>query len=123
MPSHGLQRGLRRGPLGHGPRPEAALGLSHPRAPQWNSHGYDVAKVFGGKFTQISPVWLQLKRRGREMFEVTGLHDVDQGSPRVARPRPGGVSERVRESVSVSVCEYDDCPALTCTPSPSAMCT
>ncbi|XP_025771338.1 chitinase domain-containing protein 1 [Puma concolor] len=46
----------------------------------WNSHGYDVAKVFGGKFTQISPVWLQLKRRGREMFEVTGLHDVDQGS-------------------------------------------
>ena len=47
---------------------------------QWNSHGYDVAKVFGGKFTQISPVWLQLKRRGREMFEVTGLHDVDQGS-------------------------------------------
>ncbi|GAB1292915.1 Chitinase domain-containing protein 1 [Apodemus speciosus] len=46
----------------------------------WNSHGYDVAKVFGSKFTQISPVWLQLKRRGREMFEITGLHDVDQGS-------------------------------------------
>ncbi|PNJ84827.1 CHID1 isoform 13 [Pongo abelii] len=46
----------------------------------WNSHGYDVTKVFGSKFTQISPVWLQLKRRGREMFEVTGLHDVDQGS-------------------------------------------
>lgn len=46
---------------------------------QWNSHGYDVAKVFGSKFTQISPVWLQLKRRGREMFEITGLHDVDQG--------------------------------------------
>ncbi|XP_027622491.1 chitinase domain-containing protein 1 isoform X2 [Tupaia chinensis] len=44
----------------------------------WNSHGYDIAKVFGGKFTQISPVWLQLKRRGREMFEITGLHDVDQ---------------------------------------------
>ncbi|XP_023382611.1 chitinase domain-containing protein 1-like, partial [Pteropus vampyrus] len=58
----------------------------------WNSHGYDVAKVFGGKFTQISPVWLQLKRRGREMFEVTGLHDVDQGSPRAARPRARGVS-------------------------------
>lgn len=52
---------------------------------QWNSHGYDVAKVFGGKFTQISPVWLQLKRRGREMFEVTGLHDVDQGSYLAAR--------------------------------------
>lgn len=34
----------------------------------WNSHGYDVTKVFGSKFTQISPVWLQLKRRGREML-------------------------------------------------------
>uniref|UniRef100_F6PTL8 Chitinase domain-containing protein 1 n=1 Tax=Callithrix jacchus TaxID=9483 RepID=F6PTL8_CALJA len=44
----------------------------------WNSRGYDVTKVFASKFTQISPVWLQLKRRGREMFEVTGLHDVDQ---------------------------------------------
>ncbi|EHB17819.1 Chitinase domain-containing protein 1 [Heterocephalus glaber] len=54
----------------------AVLGYVTP----WNSHGYDVAKVFGSKFTQISPVWLQLKRRGREMFEVTGLHDVDQGS-------------------------------------------
>lgn len=51
----------------------------------WNSHGYDVAKIFGGKFTHISPVWLQLKRRGREMFEVTGLHDVDQGSDLAAR--------------------------------------
>ncbi|XP_036731639.2 chitinase domain-containing protein 1 isoform X3 [Manis pentadactyla] len=51
----------------------------------WNSHGYDVAKTFGGKFTHISPVWLQLKRRGREMFEVTGLHDVDQGWMRVVR--------------------------------------
>ncbi|ERE79071.1 chitinase domain-containing protein 1 [Cricetulus griseus] len=51
----------------------------------WNSHGYDVAKVFGSKFTQISPVWLQLKRRGREMFEITGLHDVDQGWMRAVK--------------------------------------
>uniref|UniRef100_H0VEX5 Chitinase domain-containing protein 1 n=1 Tax=Cavia porcellus TaxID=10141 RepID=H0VEX5_CAVPO len=51
----------------------------------WNSHGYDMAKVFGSKFTQISPVWLQLKRRGREMFEITGLHDVDQGWMRAVR--------------------------------------
>uniref|UniRef100_A0A8D2CTX4 Chitinase domain-containing protein 1 n=1 Tax=Sciurus vulgaris TaxID=55149 RepID=A0A8D2CTX4_SCIVU len=51
----------------------------------WNSHGYDIAKVFGSKFTHISPVWLQLKRRGREMFEVTGLHDVDQGWMRAVR--------------------------------------
>ena len=26
----------------------------------WNSHGYDVAKTFGNKFTMISPVWLQV---------------------------------------------------------------
>ncbi|XP_053514515.1 chitinase domain-containing protein 1 isoform X2 [Artibeus jamaicensis] len=57
----------------------------------WNSHGYDIAKVFGGKFTQISPVWLQLKRRGREMFEVTGLHDVDQGWMRAVRKQAKGL--------------------------------
>ncbi|XP_006893413.1 PREDICTED: chitinase domain-containing protein 1 [Elephantulus edwardii] len=57
----------------------------------WNSHGYDVAKTFGNKFTQVSPVWLQLKRRGREMFEVTGLHDVDQGWMRVVRKNARGL--------------------------------
>ncbi|XP_063145376.1 chitinase domain-containing protein 1 [Candoia aspera] len=45
----------------------------------WNSHGYDIAKTFGNKFTTISPVWLQVKRRGKEKFQFTGLHDVDQG--------------------------------------------
>ncbi|XP_076971426.1 chitinase domain-containing protein 1 [Tamandua tetradactyla] len=63
----------------------AVLGYVTP----WNSHGYDVAKVFGSKFTLVSPVWLQLKRRGREMFEVTGLHDVDQGWMRAVRKHKG----------------------------------
>ncbi|XP_060132375.1 chitinase domain-containing protein 1 isoform X2 [Zootoca vivipara] len=45
----------------------------------WNGHGYDIAKIFGSKFTTISPVWLQVKRRGKERFQVTGLHDADQG--------------------------------------------
>ncbi|XP_062974819.1 chitinase domain-containing protein 1 isoform X2 [Elgaria multicarinata webbii] len=45
----------------------------------WNSHGYDIAKIFGSKFTTISPVWLQVKRRGKERFQLTGLHDADQG--------------------------------------------
>ncbi|KAL8170015.1 UNVERIFIED_CONTAM: Chitinase domain-containing protein 1 [Gekko kuhli] len=45
----------------------------------WNSHGYDVAKTFGNKFTTISPVWLQVKRKGKEKFQFTGLHDADQG--------------------------------------------
>ncbi|XP_055987835.1 chitinase domain-containing protein 1 [Sorex fumeus] len=57
----------------------------------WNSHGYDVAKIFGAKFTQISPVWLQLKRRGRELFEVTGLHDVDQGWMRAVKKQSRGL--------------------------------
>ncbi|XP_030338575.1 chitinase domain-containing protein 1 isoform X1 [Strigops habroptila] len=45
----------------------------------WNSHGYDIAKMFGNKFTLISPVWLQVKRRGKERFQFTGLHDADKG--------------------------------------------
>lgn len=44
----------------------------------WNNHGYDVAKFLGGKFTHVSPVWLQLKRHaGRNV--ITGDHDIDQG--------------------------------------------
>ncbi|MBW00383.1 Chitinase domain-containing protein 1, partial [Eschrichtius robustus] len=57
----------------------------------WNRHGYDVAKIFGGKFTHIAPVWLQLKRHGREMFEVTGLDDVDQGWMRAVRKQAKGL--------------------------------
>ncbi|KFO84288.1 Chitinase domain-containing protein 1, partial [Buceros rhinoceros silvestris] len=45
----------------------------------WNSHGYDIAKIFANKFTLISPVWLQVKRRGKERFQFTGLHDADKG--------------------------------------------
>lgn len=69
---------------------------------QWNSHGYDIAKVFGSKFTHISPVWLQLKRRGREMFEVTGLHDVDQGLHTACLPVLIPGMRRVRVSLCVS---------------------
>ncbi|KAK4874178.1 hypothetical protein RN001_013538 [Aquatica leii] len=43
----------------------------------WNSHGYDVAKIFGNKFTHISPVWLQIKPNGVK-FEIVGTHDVDR---------------------------------------------
>lgn len=34
----------------------AVLGYVTP----WNSHGYDVAKTFGSKFSLVSPVWLQV---------------------------------------------------------------
>ncbi|XP_052322908.1 chitinase domain-containing protein 1 isoform X2 [Oncorhynchus keta] len=51
----------------------------------WNSHGYDVAKVFGSKLTSVSPVWLQLRRRGPESFHITGLHDHDPGWVKAVR--------------------------------------
>lgn len=46
---------------------------------KWNSHGYDISKIFGNKFTLISPVWLQVRRKGKERFQFTGLHDADKG--------------------------------------------
>jgi chitinase domain-containing protein 1 len=52
----------------------ASLGYVTP----WNSHGYDVAKFFGKKFTHVSPVWLQMKLVDRgEKVEITGVHDID----------------------------------------------
>ncbi|KAJ8923208.1 hypothetical protein NQ315_001763 [Exocentrus adspersus] len=45
----------------------------------WNNHGYDIAKIFGNKFTHISPVWLQIVRKGTKKYEVRGTHDVDKG--------------------------------------------
>lgn len=45
----------------------------------WNNHGYDVAKIFSQKFSFVSPVWLQIKRRKGGTFFVQGDHDIDQG--------------------------------------------
>ncbi|PSN40598.1 Chitinase domain-containing protein 1 [Blattella germanica] len=45
----------------------------------WNNHGYDIAKLFGRKFNSISPVWLQIKRKGSKAYDLTGTHDVDSG--------------------------------------------
>ncbi|CRK90630.1 CLUMA_CG004332, isoform A [Clunio marinus] len=45
----------------------------------WNSHGYDVAKIFGPKLNIISPVWLQIMRISDQKYEITGTHDIDKG--------------------------------------------
>ncbi|XP_077990422.1 chitinase domain-containing protein 1-like [Glandiceps talaboti] len=45
----------------------------------WNNHGYDVAKIFGNKFTYISPVWLQVKMATENGYFIQGGHDIDQG--------------------------------------------
>ncbi|XP_003382825.2 PREDICTED: chitinase domain-containing protein 1-like [Amphimedon queenslandica] len=56
--------------------PETMMSLGY--VTPWNNHGYDTAKWFANKFTHISPVWLQIKP-ARQMFEMTGIHDIDQG--------------------------------------------
>ncbi|XP_020793638.1 LOW QUALITY PROTEIN: chitinase domain-containing protein 1 [Boleophthalmus pectinirostris] len=45
----------------------------------WHAHGYNVAKLFTPKMSSVSPVWLQLRRRGPETFDVSGLQDHDPG--------------------------------------------
>jgi chitinase domain-containing protein 1 len=44
----------------------------------WNSHGYDIAKIFTKKFDYISPVWLNIKRTGIEKYLIGGTQDIDQ---------------------------------------------
>ncbi|CAH1377110.1 unnamed protein product [Tenebrio molitor] len=45
----------------------------------WNNEGYDVAKIFGNKFTHISPVWLEVKQSKKDTkYELNGTHDVDK---------------------------------------------
>jgi chitinase domain-containing protein 1 len=44
----------------------------------WNSHGYDVAKIFGRKFSLVSPVWLQVIVSSSG-YSIGGLHDMDRG--------------------------------------------
>lgn len=46
---------------------------------KWNNHGYDVAKIWGPKFDVVSPVWLQILRKGKLKYEVGGTHDIDDG--------------------------------------------
>ena len=46
----------------------------------WNNHGYDVAKIFGEKFSLISPVWLQIqpsKDDSSKPYLIGGSHDID----------------------------------------------
>ncbi|XP_055917606.1 chitinase domain-containing protein 1 [Eupeodes corollae] len=44
----------------------------------WNSHGYDVAKIFAKKFDIISPVWFQIVKTSNG-YELAGKHDIDAG--------------------------------------------
>jgi len=45
----------------------------------WNSHGYDIAKLYPKKFDFISPVWYRIEPDGKSPsgFAIVGGHDVD----------------------------------------------
>ncbi|CAG0912393.1 unnamed protein product [Notodromas monacha] len=55
--------------------PGISLGYVTP----WNSHGYDVAKLFSAKFSFVSPVWLQVACGSNGKYVLKGQHDVDAG--------------------------------------------
>jgi len=62
---------------------QAVLGYVTP----WNNHGYDVAKTFANKFSMISPVWLQVKRKPAGTYYMAGTHDIDHEWVREVRKR------------------------------------
>lgn len=61
----------------------------------WNNHGYDVAKIFGPKFSLISPVWLQVTISSTDDFLIGGTHDVDQGWIQEVRKQGARIVPRV----------------------------
>ncbi|XP_068151104.1 chitinase domain-containing protein 1 [Drosophila tropicalis] len=65
----------------------------------WNSHGYDVAKIFAKKFDIISPVWLQVIKEGDE-YVMAGLHDIDAGWQSDVR-RKGKVQQPHQHTVKI----------------------
>ncbi|XP_059617623.1 chitinase domain-containing protein 1 [Phlebotomus argentipes] len=44
----------------------------------WNGYGYDIAKRFTPKFDVISPIWLQILRKGDRKYKLAGVHDIDE---------------------------------------------
>jgi hypothetical protein len=71
--------------------PGAVLGYVTP----WNSHGYDIAKNFGTKFSLVSPVWLQVTVSNNEDYLVGGAHDVDTNWMVDVRKRGGKIVPRI----------------------------
>ncbi|XP_052893647.1 chitinase domain-containing protein 1 [Anopheles moucheti] len=61
----------------------------------WNNHGYDVAKTWGPKFDYVSPVWLQILRKGPKKYEVAGVHDIDDGWVKDVKKAGSSINNRV----------------------------
>lgn len=71
---------------------------------QWNNHGYDVAKLRGGKFTHISPVWLQVKWGIDGNLVTQGEHDIDQGWLRDVRKAGASAGVKSKSYTSSEKC-------------------
>ena len=55
--------------------------LTHPTlvyVTPWNSHGYEIAKIFTKKFDYICPVWLSVKRTSMEKYVIEGINNIDK---------------------------------------------
>ncbi|XP_065080165.1 chitinase domain-containing protein 1 [Ochlerotatus camptorhynchus] len=61
----------------------------------WNNHGYDVAKTWGGKLNYVSPVWLQVLRKGPKQYELGGAHDIDAGWVRDVKKAGEAINNKV----------------------------
>uniref|UniRef100_A0A1Q3F9M5 Chitinase domain-containing protein 1 n=1 Tax=Culex tarsalis TaxID=7177 RepID=A0A1Q3F9M5_CULTA len=61
----------------------------------WNNHGYDVAKIWGSKFNYVSPVWLQVLRKGPKQYELGGAHDIDAGWVKDVKKAGQSISNKV----------------------------
>ncbi|XP_058060684.1 chitinase domain-containing protein 1 [Anopheles bellator] len=61
----------------------------------WNNHGYDVAKTWGAKFDYVSPVWLQVLRKGPKQYEIAGVHDIDDGWVKDVKKAGSSINNRV----------------------------
>lgn len=69
----------------------------------WNNHGYDVAKIWGSKFSQISPVWLQVVRVDDQKYEIRGTHDIDAGWISDVRKAGNGRTKSKEHTFKLSV--------------------
>lgn len=45
--------------------------------PQWNNNGIEVSKIFHGKFTMVSPVWLAFPEGNSSTYKLS-THDVQK---------------------------------------------
>ncbi|KAI9330021.1 glycoside hydrolase superfamily [Zopfochytrium polystomum] len=85
----------------------------------WNNHGYDVAKMFRGKFTHVSPVWYNIHptEPGKPVYKLQGGHDVDKDwIADVRAPTANGKRAKVVPRFILQEFTRDDILPLATTP-------